>query len=266
MQITTFYDHLKAAAGETGLPLEKIGEEALRHGITAFEAPFHQKDEEGIRRLRAAGMRVCGMPVHCDLLHDPSLSFARQVIAGAQQLEAEVILIIPGDFASGDDRQRLREASLKPIEYIARAAQAAGMAAGMEDFDGAFSANLGTAGVKWYLERVPHLTCVLDTGNFIYAGEDALAAYQSLKPFVTRQVHCKDRGLSGRPGEAPLVCQNGASVYPAAAGRGFLPIKEIVGDLALYGFDGSLTVEVYGSVKVWEDVLASAEYLKSCIP
>lgn len=265
MIISTFYDHLKSAADEKSLPIERIGEMCLEHGITGFEATIQQLSEEGVSRLRSVGMKLNSMPVHCDLLHDPSFELAKQIAGSAAAAEASLILVIPGNFAENDDRQRLLEASLAPVEYIINAAKADGIAVGMEDFDGKMSANLGLAGLKWYLDRLPGLTCVFDTGNFIYAGEDALENYRKLKPFITKQVHCKDRGLVGRTGEPALECLDGKRLYPAAAGKGIIPIKEIVGDLAVSGFNGSLTAEVYGSSHPWEDIAESAEYLKHII-
>lgn len=265
MIISTFYDHLKSAADEKNLPVETIAELCLEHGITGFEATVQQLSEEGVKRLRAAGMRLSSMPVHCDLLHEPSLEFAKQIAESAARAEAAVILVIPGNFAADDDRTALLEASLAPVEHIIDTAKADGISVGMEDFDGRMSANLGLAGLKWYLDRLPELTCVFDTGNFICAGEDTLENYKILKPFITKQVHCKDRGLAGRAGEPALDCLDGTRLYPAAAGRGIIPIKEIVSDLAESGFDGILTAEIYGSLKPWEDIAESAEYLKSII-
>ncbi len=265
MIISTFYDHLKAASDETGLSIEKIGEMCLEIGISAYEATERQIFSDDIKKLKGAGMRINSMPVHCDLLHNPSLDYAKQIVESAVEAGAETILVIPGNFTVNDDRSKVLEASLEPIDYIINAAGHEGIAVGMEDFDGNMSANLGLAGVKWYLDRLPGLTCIFDTGNFIYAGEDVLQNYKELKPFITKQVHCKDRGLSGREGEKPLVCLNGEKLYPAAAGKGIIPIGKIVGDLAESGFDGSLTVEVYGSAKPWKDIAESAEYLRYVI-
>ena len=84
---------------------------------------------------------------------------------------------------------------------------------------------------------------VSDTGNYLFAGDDALAAYDQFKNRIGH-VHLKDR-----------VAPDDMHCVPA--GSGCIPIAEIVGKLVDSGYGGWLTVEQYGSRQMLADSKAA---------
>ncbi|MDD3279066.1 MAG: sugar phosphate isomerase/epimerase [Lachnospiraceae bacterium] len=73
----------------------------------------------------------------------------------------------------------------------------------------------------------PHFGCTFDFANFVQCGQDPLAAYELLKPYIT-YVHIKDAKADG-------------TVVPAGQGVGQL--RTILQKLDASGYDGYLSLE-----------------------
>ena len=74
----------------------------------------------------------------------------------------------------------------------------------------------------------PHFRAVFDFANFVQCGQDTLAAYELLKPYIA-YVHIKD------------ALADGGRVTPAGWGQG--NVKAILADLKASGYDGYLSLE-----------------------
>ena len=74
----------------------------------------------------------------------------------------------------------------------------------------------------------PHYQAVFDFANFVEVGQDTLAAYELLKPFIT-YVHIKDCVAATR------------QIVPAGRGDGH--VAAILGDLLASGWQGYLSLE-----------------------
>ena len=94
----------------------------------------------------------------------------------------------------------------------------------------------------------PHFRAVFDPANFVQCGEDPLAAYKAMRPYIA-YMHIKDaRADDGR-------------VVPAGQGDGKIP--EILSDLYAGGYDGFLSLEPHlGSFEGLADLELSDEMLK----
>lgn len=101
----------------------------------------------------------------------------------------------------------------------------------LEDFDGVTSPCSGMLFLKWFMEQAPGLGHTFDMGNYAYSDEDAVAAYEMLKPYIVH-VHCKDRGVE------PLRTQ---------------------------GYDGYLAIEHFYAPDQMEYIRRSAEFLGKLI-
>ncbi|MBR1607319.1 MAG: sugar phosphate isomerase/epimerase [Clostridia bacterium] len=83
---------------------------------------------------------------------------------------------------------------------------------------------------KAILERFygPHFRAVFDFANFVQCGQDTLAAYALLKPYIA-YIHIKDALFAG------------GRVTPAGWGQG--NVKAILADLKASGYEGYLSLE-----------------------
>lgn len=268
MMLSIFYDHLITASEQTGLSLDEIAKQCTNAGITGLEianTALNEQSRENLNVLKSCGMTVNSLPAYCDFLHDPSTDFADEVLKEALEIGAKIILVIPGFLEENEDREATMLRSVFAVSYLCDIAEKHGIKVGIEEYDNSRVPLLNTRELLWYIDRIPKLSCVFDTGNFFYTGEDTMEAYHALKPHITAQIHLKDRSLEPCECDAEQYRQDGTRMYPAAVGSGCIPIRPILKDLVKSGFDGSVSIELYGSADCLGDMKRSADYIKGIL-
>jgi len=268
MILSTFYQHIEEGAKRREISLEEAARSCISWGITGLDVicngSLSEHTSEVVSRLLACGMHVNSMPVICDPMRDPSLEAMDRIRETAQSFQTTRIMTVLANYQDGDDREALREQSLAPLRYLIDRCAESGITVGMEDFDNASSPTARISDLLWFLEHLPGLTCTLDTGNFLYNGEELLYAYSVLRPYITSHIHCKDRAAAGLPEERANVNVNGLPMYPCAVGKGMLPIEAVLYRLAKSGFDGAVTIEHYGSGDYLRNLEISARNIQRC--
>ena len=110
----------------------------------------------------------------------------------------------------------------------------------VESFDNEASLCYGTERLQALLSRSQSLGVAFDIGNFTFAGEDPVVAFETLKDRV-RHVHLKDR--------ASLE-----DMTPVPAGTGCSKIETVIQKMMELGYDGWYTVEIFGSKQMLNDL------------
>ena len=110
----------------------------------------------------------------------------------------------------------------------------------VESFDNEGSLCYGTQRLQTLLSKSESLGVAFDIGNFTFAKEDPVEAYETLKDKV-RHVHIKDR--------ASLE-----DMTPVPAGTGCSKISTVLQKMKDSGYDGWYTVEVFGSKQMLSDL------------
>ena len=215
MEIAVFYHHLREAAREQQLTEEESLAWARSLGIRFVELdgsefPDDREAERLAGLLRAADLGVSSIYMTYDWQARPEdLKQLRQIRVG-QIFGARHIMPIPGFYTEEQtaqeertdgqqglpDRQLELQNMIRGMESLCAEAEKAGIDVTMEDFDNARSPIRNMDGMDAFLEAVPALSVTLDTGNFRYSAEDALAAFHHFEekfPGRVRHVHCKDR-------------------------------------------------------------------------
>ena len=263
MKISTFFNNILSASSQSGLTPEETAARCIGFGVTGIDIEEEELGDPRLGTFLDAGMQITSLIVRRNLLH-PTSDDAETIVALAVRYSSPRILLIPGYFAPGD-APRIAENALAPLSRICALAEKENITVGVEDYDHAAAPTSTVGGLSFFLDRIPSLSCIFDTGNFIFMAEDALDAYRSLKHRITSQIHCKDRSLTGRAGETPTHTKAGLDLYPCAVGSGIIPIREIVCGLVKDGFDGVLTAELFGSADTLGDLERSARFIKDCI-
>ena len=272
MQLATFYDHMKDMARE-----EKIGlTEALQYikslGITHMEVSQNnllgREDEVG-RELSFVGLEISSIPAYFDFGRDDNVDRQSQpVLEAARYLGAGKILVIPGFFQEGDspeEKSRQMESMARCLNRLGEKAAGYGVSLVMEDYDSLLAPFSTAEGLEHFLSRCPGLSCCFDTGNFRFAGEDELAAYEKLKSRISH-VHLKDRAYSPQWGEHAAAAADGQLLYPAPVGKGEIPIAGLLSRLAADGYEGVCTIEHYGAKSMRAALQESAAWLRENFP
>lgn len=265
MRLTVFYDHIRQAEGQTGKSFEEIAHALVKAGVSGVELDYGELVKEP-RRL-CARLKRAGLPVSCvyaffDWGSPGNGLDYRRVIRRLSRCHVTHLLAVPGFVRDGQDREECRAQMAQTLAECCRYAGRYGISVGMEDFDDARATFACTEELLWYLEQVPELSCTFDTGNFLYSGEDALAAWEKLKNRVG-YVHCKDRSFAVKEKEEPKLTISGRAMYSAPVGSGVIPMQELVKRLRESGYDGVFAMEHFGSQSMYEDMLASAAWLNA---
>ncbi|WP_342565680.1 sugar phosphate isomerase/epimerase [Paenibacillus sp. FSL R7-0345] len=273
MKLSVFYEHIRDAAGQSGLSLEEVCTLVKGFGIDALEMDANRfKAEEAsiLPLLEKTGLTVSCMYGFFDFGHISSSEVKKEQITAflsmASRAGASRVLVIPGflgeheqDPASGEYQQSVRLmkdavaamcAYAKPLEIMV----------GMEDFDDARAPFATTAQLLSFIEEIPELSCFFDTGNFLYSGEDVLEAYARCRPHIG-YVHCKDRTFEIHVGEEPKLTVDGRAMYAIPAGSGCIPMRELVTELLNSGYDDTFVIEHFGAQDQLAFMKQSAEWL-----
>ena len=112
-----------------------------------------------------------------------------------------------------------------------------------------------------------HFASLLDTGNFLGAGEDPLEAAEALAPYV-RHVHVKDMlkfPAGSEQGHKPKRADY--NIQTCTVGEGVVPNGEIFKTLVEAGYDGYVSLEAEGpdTDDEAERVLAGLAHIRKCI-
>ena len=265
MKLSTFYNHIITSTNQENKTIEQIGEKLLEKGVGGIELLIKKYDEENlnnIKRLQAVGMYVNSIPAHTDIIHGATFDFADEMIRKALNVNTDKIMLIPGFLNEGEDLNDAIDRTLPFTDYLCNKGADYGIIIGLEDYGAVNSPVRNSSGMLRYLENVPKLTCTFDSGNFIFSGEDTYEAYTKLKKYITHHFHCKDHTLTPNGSCDKLVAMNGNDLYPVAIGTGVIPNKEILKDLKQNGFDGAITIEIFGSARMMSDIYQSADFIK----
>lgn len=263
MKLSVFYAHVREAAAQASCAPQDLLPTLVGAGITGLELDLNELDDlAGVKAmLDEAGMEASNI---CCMFHwengpDPARNQA--LIDAAVALNCRKIMPIPGFFPEGADRTEVLEQMGACLKELAEAAFAQGLIVSLEDYDNASSPIATAEGMQWFADQVPGVGITFDTGNFNYAGEDELEAFELLQDRIVH-VHCKDRSDHALNGEQPTRTMDGRKIYPCPFGAGFIRTDEILDRLQAIGYDDYLTIEHYGAADQLNTILASARYLR----
>ncbi len=114
--------------------------------------------------------------------------------------------------------------------------------------------------IAYYLENVPGLGFVLDTGNFWFNNEDSFEAGKLFKDRVPH-IHLKDI----LPMENGPLAVNGMACESAAIGDGKTPIKEILTYFKDLGYNKGATIEINDSRDMVSKTIRSLNYINDVL-
>lgn len=264
MYISVFYDHVLEASRQTGLPVNTILNKIRTYGIEAVELDMDQleKPEEMYESLTNAGFRVSNICCMFDFGQKPDDRKSQELVDTAKLLHCDKVMPIPGflEGESEEENEIVRNNMLKGMKNLCEYANAHDIRVSIEDFDDSASPIADSAGMLWFLDRIPELKVTFDTGNFMYSNEEELHAFRKLSSRIIH-VHCKDRSLKGLPGEEPKISIGGAKLYPSPVGSGCIRMKEILELLKEMDYKGALTIEHFGSMNQFSYMKESAGWL-----
>lgn len=277
MKYSIFHHHIGEAARETGRTMDEMLQTVHSWGINYAELDRDAvgTQDEAIRALSAQLAR-CGLapssiygfyswqepgsvPTEDDLL-----------LRQAQLMNCPRVMIIPGFYTDLADAEKCHEEKSRMIagmQKLAAMAAARGLTPTIECFDDARSPIATIEGMAEFLAAVPELMVTLETGNFLFSGDDILTAQQRFAGRIAH-VHLKDRFLPRLAPEVTpegdkTIAATGEVMYPCAVGHGHIPMETVLTRLAQADYDGVLTIEHFGAASYAQTIRASIDWLKA---
>ncbi len=268
-RLATFYDHINDISRQEGIPVLEALQRAKAMGIELVEisqnSVIGREDELG-QELSFAGLEISTIPAYFDFGRDRDVEKqSTPVLEAARFLGASKVLVIPGFWDPSDSEEEKKRQLREMQEGVLRLSDLAekyGVSLVMEEYDSETAPFSTAEGVRGFLDICPRLSCAFDSGNFRFAAQDELKAYELLKDRIGH-VHLKDRAYEQRNEEDPKMAVDGVALYPAPVGFGDLKIEELISRLKQDGYDGVYTIEHYGSRRMLSYLEQSAAWVKA---
>ncbi len=236
-KISIFCDHIETMAHQEGLPFAEVCQRLWDLGYRGADVRVFQ-DPESIRVLDSLGFAHACAITDIDYSKGEQKDLEDKTLAFMKEHSYKNLLLVPGlvgKDATGEDRDAIRGR----IAAFTKRASDLGYRVMVEDFDNPRSICFNTACLDSLFSCSDKLGLVFDTGNFLFAGDDALS---SLSQFSSRvgHVHLKDRVSA-----EDMTC--------TPSGDGCIPTAQIISTLKGQGYDGWYTIEQYGSRQMLPD-------------
>jgi sugar phosphate isomerase/epimerase len=249
LKLSIFSNHIEEIARQEKIPFALAAAKVRALGIDGI-AVFYPMAAENLAEVRRQGFvvscvigRMCFENGYNEALCEALIACA--VVNGCTQ-----VMLVPGFYPSCVEDLKLRSSIIQHTTRFAQAAAAAGLETLVEDFDDEKSPTCGFARTKNFLDAVPSLGYVYDTGNFNGPGESAESGIKLLRR--VRHFHLKDR-------------PKGEPYGSCAVGSGEIPIAEIISSALDAGYDGWFAIEQFGVTNRLERAASAVRFLRANI-
>ena len=248
-RISIFCDHIWTVARQNGISFREAAAQIREIGYDGADVRVLQNPEE-LRILDSLGFGHACAIADIDYGAGEQPEMEALALAFLETYGYDRLLLVTGLMPEGSTLED-RNAARQRIAAFAKRVTDKGYCIMVEDYDNPRSLCFNMAGLDSLFALAPTLGHVFDTGNYLFAGDDALAAYDRFRDRIGH-VHLKDR-----------VAPDDMHCVPA--GSGCIPVAEIVGKLVSSGYDGWLTVEQYGSRQMLDDSKTAYENVRAIL-
>lgn len=240
--ISVFLEDVVSYSRQANVSVAEAAGRFVSAGISGLDYGYDEKLDVG--SAVSAGMQIVNVYGVVDFLSpDRGAKTTEAFLARAAELKSPRVMLIPGYFTPGGDREKEMSAILEGMRGFVAKAQEKGLDVLVEDFGNPASPCSQIKYVRRMLNECPGVGFALDSGNFAYAGhgDDILVALSEFEDKI-RHVHLKDH-------------PQGRDRQYVSLGTGTVPNAEILRTLARNDYTGWITLENF----VGDDYLADAK-------
>lgn len=213
--------------------------------ITAESPAFF----EALRRLDL-GLAVYAFTDEYGTL--PDGTFVAGILPRLKEIGVPALMLVcAADYPTGADKAHAEKHIVEAVNKVCLHAAPFGITVLFEDFDSRRIPCGSGADLCRFGQKIPALRYTFDTGNFSFFGEDPLVCYEQLRGRIGH-VHVKDR-------------ISATDLQVAVTGEGGLPIKEILQKLKADGYQGRLSVEIFGVTPDPANLKKAINYVKESV-
>ena len=248
-KISIFCDHIWTVARQEGLSFREAATKVREIGYDGADVRVLQDPDE-LRILDSLGFGHACAIADIDYGAGEQPEMEARAISFLETYGYDRLLLVTGLMPEGSTAAD-RDAARQRIAAFAKRVTDKGFCIMVEDFDNPRSLCYNMAGLDSLFTLAPTLGHVFDTGNYLFAGDDALVAYGQFRDRIGH-VHLKDRRAKSDAASVPV-------------GAGIVPVKEVVDKLLESGYDGWFTVEQYGSAQMLQDASVSIRTVRAAL-
>ena len=245
MIVSAFFENILTGARAKGIPVEEALRQMQRAGLDTVYVGRDSLAEFGdnlFDMLASINLPVEGLHGWFDFAGNPEAENWKEFIDTAARCGAKHVLFVPGLDGSEERLANMVSVLRKAVAY----GKEKGIAVTMENLDQLTAPYNRKEGLNWFFSQVEGLQCCFDTGNFVIYHENEL---ELLEDFLDNlcTMHMKDRSKEKlHPNDDSCRCADGAVVYPAPVGDGYMQIPAILERLKSAGYQGALIAELDG--------------------
>ena len=237
-KVSIFCDHIRTIARQENIPFAEAAARIKAIGYAGADVRVLQDPQE-IKTLDSLGFEHSCAIVDIDYSKEDQSSLEDKTVAFMKEYGYERLLLVAGFIPEeGLSEETMESVRQRIASFAARGAEN-GFAVMVEDSDNGHSFTYNSERIDSLFAVSKELGLVFDTGNFLFAGEEASGLVDHFRDRIGH-VHLKDR-LS----TFDMKC--------VPVGTGCIPIAEIIKKLVVSGYSGWLTVEQFGSREMLSD-------------
>lgn len=249
-KISIFCDHIETIARQERISFAEAATRVREFGYTGADIRVTQKPEE-IETLDSLGFAHACAISEIDYSREGTEELEDRTLAFMEERGFDQLLLITGLMPEGGLTKDERDAARQRVASFAKRVADHGYRIMVEDFDNVRSLCYNAELIDSLFAVSSDLGLVFDTGNFQFAGQDAMEQYEHFRPRIGH-VHLKDR-----TSPTDMRC--------VAVGTGCIPIVEIIHKLLDSGYKGWFTYEEYGTRTMLEDCEASYRNISAAL-
>ena len=248
-KISIFCDHIETVARQEGISFAEAATRIKAMGYEGADIRVFQGAAK-IKTLDSLGFAHACAITDIDYSKGEQKELEDKTIAFMDEQGFDRLLLVTGLMPEGFPKAE-RDAARERIAAFAARVAAKGYEIMVEDYDNERSLCYNAERIDSIFAVSKDMGLVYDSGNFLFAGQDAMEQYEHFRPRIGH-VHLKDRKSA-----TDMTC--------VPAGTGCIPIAEIIKKLRDSGYQGWLTVEQYGSRNMLGDSEISIGNVKSAL-
>ena len=249
LKISIFCDHIGTIARQEGISFAEAATLVKEMGYTGADIRVFQRPSE-LKSLDSLGFEHACAITEIDYSKEDQTGLEDKTLEFMAEQGFDRLLLVTG-LMPDDAPKAARDAARERIAAFADRVTAQGYEIMVEDYDNRRSLCYNAERIDSIFTLTANLGLVFDSGNFLFAGQDALECLGHFRDRVGH-VHLKDRASS-----EDMTC--------TPVGNGCIPIDEVIGRLVSTGYDGWFTVEQYGSRNMLQDSETSFQNVQALL-
>lgn len=246
-RISIFFDHVADIARQEKISITEAAQRIRQLGYTGIDVRVNMNRRQ-LHMLDSLGFEHACAIADINFIRGEQPEAVRQALDFMHHNRYRRLLVIPGLLPENATPELIDEVCTRIAAFV-REATDEGIDVLVEDYDNPRSPCFNTSTLDHLFAASPRLNHVLDTGNFLFAGEEVMTALRHFRERI-HHVHLKDR----------KAMRDGASL---PIGKGIVPLNDVVCELLRSGYDGWFTVEHFGAPSQLEYATQSIANVKA---